>query len=49
MQKKDFECQNFAIFDKVVHNFGKSDKDMTYGFCETMLIFPRYMVSYPIC
>ena len=21
----DFESQNFAIFDKVVHNFGKSD------------------------
>ena len=25
MLKKDFESQNFAIFDKVVHNFGKSD------------------------
>ena len=25
MQKKDFESQNFAIFDKVVHNFGKSE------------------------
>ncbi len=23
--KNDFECTNFAIFDKVVHNFGKSD------------------------
>ena len=28
MQKKDFESQNFAIFDKVVHNFGKSDEYM---------------------
>ena len=28
MQKKDFESQNFAIFDKVVNNFGKSDEDM---------------------
>ena len=24
--KNDFETQNFEIFDKVVHNFGKSDK-----------------------
>ena len=23
--KNDFEIQNFEIFDKVVHNFGKSD------------------------
>ena len=23
--KKDFETQNFDIFDKVVHNFGKSE------------------------
>ena len=23
--KNDFESTNFAIFDKVVHNFGKSD------------------------
>ena len=30
MQKKDFESQNFAIFDKVGHNFGKSDEDMIY-------------------
>ena len=28
MEKKDFESQNFAIFDKVGHNFGKSDEDM---------------------
>ena len=26
MQKKKFESQNFAIFDKVVHKFGKSDE-----------------------
>ena len=26
--KNDFKSQNFAIFDKVVHNFGKSDEDM---------------------
>ena len=24
--KNDFETQTFEIFDKVVHNFGKSDK-----------------------
>ena len=30
--KNDFETQNFEIFDKVVHNFGKS------LFCEKMLI-----------
>ena len=23
--KNDFEIQNFGIFDKVVHNFSKSD------------------------
>ena len=23
--KNDFQTQNFEIFDKVVHNFGKSD------------------------
>ena len=28
MLKNDLESQNFAIFDKVVHNFGKSDEDM---------------------
>ena len=28
MQKKDFESQNFAIFEEVVHNFGRSDDDM---------------------
>ena len=28
MQKKDFQSQNFVIFDKVVHKFGKSDEDM---------------------
>ena len=26
MPKNDFETQNFEIFEKVVHNFGKSDK-----------------------
>ena len=24
--ENDFETQNFEIFDKVVHNFGKSDE-----------------------
>ena len=24
--KNDFETQNFGIFDKVIHDFGKSDK-----------------------
>ena len=24
--KNDFETQNFEIFDKVVHNFGKLDE-----------------------
>ena len=27
MLKKNFENQNFEIFAKVVHNFGKSDND----------------------
>ena len=27
-QKNDFESTNFAMFEKVVHNFGKSDDDM---------------------
>ena len=26
--ENDFETQNFEIFDKVVHNFGRSDDDM---------------------
>ena len=26
--KIGFETQNFEIFDKVVHNFGKSDNDI---------------------
>ena len=28
MLKNDFEILNFEIFDKIVHNFGKSDNDM---------------------
>ena len=28
MLKNDFENQNFDIFDKVVHTFGKSDDDI---------------------
>ena len=28
MLKTDFESMNFAIFEEVVHNFGKSDDDM---------------------
>ena len=28
MLKNDFEITNFAIFEEVVHNFGKSDDDM---------------------
>ena len=28
MLKNDFENQNVDIFDKVVHNFGKSDDDI---------------------
>ena len=28
MLKNDFESQNFAIFEKVVHNHGRSDDDM---------------------
>ena len=30
MLKKVFESQNFAIFDEVVHNFGRSDDDMIW-------------------
>ena len=32
MPKNDFENQNFEIFAKVVHNFGKSDYDISYFF-----------------
>ena len=28
MPKNDFEGTNFANFEEVVHNFGKSDDDM---------------------
>ena len=28
MLKRDFECMNFAIFEEVVHKFGRSDDDM---------------------
>ena len=28
MFKNDFESKNFAIFEEIVHNFGKSDNDM---------------------
>ena len=28
MLKNYFEIQNFAIFEEVVHNFGRSDNDM---------------------
>ena len=28
MLKNDFENQNFDIFDKIVHNFGKSGDDI---------------------
>ena len=28
MPKNDFESANFANFEVVVHNFGRSDKDM---------------------
>jgi hypothetical protein len=28
MLKNDFESKNFAIFEEVVHNFGRSDDDM---------------------
>ena len=31
MLKNDFENQNFEIFAKVVHNFGKSDDDIIQG------------------
>ena len=30
MPKNDFESTNFANFEEVVHNFGKSDDDMIY-------------------
>jgi hypothetical protein len=28
MPKNDFESRNFANFEEVVHNFGRSDDDM---------------------
>ena len=30
MPKNDFESTNFANFEEVVHNFGRSDDDMIY-------------------
>ena len=30
MMKNDFESTNFAIFEEVVHNFGRSDDDIIY-------------------
>ena len=27
MMKNDFKSQNFAIFEEVVHDFGRSDDD----------------------
>ena len=30
MPKNDFESANFANFEGVVHNFGRSDDDMIY-------------------
>ena len=28
MPKNDFESTNFAIFEEVVHNYGRSDNDI---------------------
>ena len=28
MLKNDFESMNFAVFEEVVHNFGRSDNNM---------------------
>ena len=39
MLKKDFESQNFAIFEKIVHNFGRYDDDIVISkrcFCGLM-------------
>ena len=30
MRKKDFESQNFVIFEEVVHNFGRTDDDIIF-------------------
>ena len=30
MPKNDFESTNFANFEDVIHNFGRSDDDMIY-------------------
>ena len=30
MLRNDFENYNFEMFDRVVHNFGKSDNDLIY-------------------
>ena len=37
MPKNDFESTNFANFEEVVHNFGRSDDEMIYR--EKMPIF----------
>ena len=43
MLEKDFECQNFPMFEEVVHNFGRTDDDIIYS--EKILIFKRYLLG----
>ena len=31
MLKNDSECTNFVIFEKVVHNFGRSDQGLLFS------------------
>ena len=31
MLKNDFESQNFAMFEEVVHDFGRTDDDIIYS------------------
>ena len=40
MLKNDFESTNFAIFEEVVHNFGRSDDDMIWR--KNAYVFPIY-------
>ena len=36
MLKIDFESTNFAIFEEVVHNFGRSDNDIIDAYFQCM-------------
>ena len=45
--KNDFKTQNFEIFDKVVHNFGKSDDVFIHIVKKCLFPLDAYIVSCP--